>query len=355
MPNNKITITDDIFKQAVKDSRPINEVMRGAYASEIAARVEANPAIKGLSPVHHAMFDAGLDLRSPVSAFYTRGENEYLFPALIETVLEEVRDDSPMLNKLVAASHTVPSRDIRTIQANFNTDKNRKAVELRDVAEGAELPRVMITTSGSTIRIYKRGLAVESTYEAIRDCAINMFLITLRQAMRRVAYIQIGDAIEVLVNGDGNKNAAPVSPVTPAAAIVAPEEIVDFMLDFEDASEGRSPNVYLTNLTVYKQLVKMFVPNNIENAYRPGSMFSFPQSNFRDIAVYYDKRVPQIEGKDIIIALDNTAAIDKYTVANSVINEFDRNIVSQKKIGTISEETGFGKGVLEASRIMKMK
>ena len=354
MDISKIKITAELLDRARESKQTINSILRSEYSAELSALADANPDFKGKSPVSVAMAAAGIFRNTSIQAFFKTDGNKLLYPAFLETVIEKMRDGSGILNALLANTRAVSSRDVHTLIVGVAEDK-KKALEMRRVAEGAELPEAELKVSEKTIGMYKYGIKYKTTYEALQDATVDQFADAIRRSMRYTPYAQIGAVIDTIVRGDGNSNPADSSTTTAATGVLTGDDITDFLIDFEDNSIGLSANTLLVGTALYKVLAKMYRKNDEVNAPRPGTMFKFPQQDFEDLTVIRDSRVPQVGGKDIVIGLDAREAIDRFYVANSIINEYDRNISDQTQIGTISERVGFGKGDNLASRILKLK
>lgn len=346
-----ILIGSDVYKGAVQNKVSLSDYIRKTQADEIADFIKKNPQCAEFSPVQMAMVGAGLSKKSPVRDFYSSNGNELLFPALVEQQITEAIDENPLLKMLLAGTIMTPSKDVRTLRFDFTSADAKKVLEFKEVAEGAELPAVTITESEKTIHIGKYGLQVKSTYESIQDSSVERFMLTLNQALRINAARQRKAAVACALNGDGNANAAQVLYTTASSGLVTAEDVVDFMVEFIDVSNGLSADTFCANKKLFKALAKMYLPNYNENGYRPGARFTFPQADMQNVTVLYDTGVP--DGQ--LLALDHSCAVDKYVVENSVISEFDKNITSQTEIGTLSERVGFGVRNEKARGILKVK
>lgn len=349
-----IKVTQEVFNKANMDKVSINKAMKDIYKEQIDKAVSENKALSELSPVEMALVDTGLDLNSKVSNFYSHNGNEYLFPAILETKIINAVDSNPFLNMLINSTKIVDSKDVRTLKLDYSTSDAKSKLSKRDVAEGTELPEVKITESSSVIKIHKRGIKVTSTYEAIQDATVNQFLQTLQQAERNSAYQQIGDVADVLVNGDGNSNAAGVLGSFATASTITTTELLNYLIDYYDATNGLACDTILCGKAEAKLIANLLVDLDKINGYRADKSFKFPQFNFSDINVLYDTRVPQVGSKNSVVLLNKAESIDKFTIANSIINEFDKNIGNQTEIGTLSERCGFGKINDNATKVIKM-
>lgn len=351
-----IKVSEDIYNKAVQDKISVNKVMNKSFEKEIDKIKSEHSEVKDFSPVQLALFDSGLTTNSPICKFYANTGNEYLFPALLETKVINAVDSYKWLNMIINSTKTVDKKDVRTLKLDFSTDTAKSKLKMKDVTEGAELPEAKISESDTLIKMRKRGLKIVSSYETIQDSTINELLETIKNATTLSGYTQLGDAIDVLYNGDGNNNGAGSLGTFATADTITANEITNFLIDYYDATNGIACDTIICNKAVSKILANLFVDIDKVNGYRADKSFKFPQFNFTDINFVYDSRVPQnSSSKDIIILTNKAQGINKYTVANSIINEFDKNISNQTEFGTISERCGFGKINDNVTKYISMK
>ena len=79
---------------------------------------------------------------------------------------------------------------------------------LKVVGEGAVIPQTTVRTRENLVKLHKRGRMLVASYEALRFQRLDLFTVTLSQIGAYIARAQLRDAIDVLLNGDGNNNAA---------------------------------------------------------------------------------------------------------------------------------------------------
>lgn len=347
-----IKVTETIVNEALTKGLKITDVMAKTYEGEIADKIKSNEKLAALNPLELAMLDAGLSRNSTIKSFYTDSSNTLLFPAIVDSRIAELTAANPVLQHICPNINLIEGMSTKGLKIDWTSTDNAKALKKRDIAEGADLPEVSITTGNTAISLYKRGVAVRTSYEALMYCKLDMFMRSLAAIAANSANQQTGDAIDVLVNGDGNNNAATVK--TAAGASFAAADIVSLAVDFSVANNGLPMDTIVCNTTQAKALLNMTVSNTVDLGYRLGSSFNFPQYDLKNITVVGDSRVPQSSSKDIIIGLNRENALTKYVAAGSQINEIAANIQNQTKLGTLSEIVGFGKFIDTASMIMKL-
>ena len=106
------------------------------------------------------------------------------------------------------------------------------------VSEGASIPATQVKTKANLVKLNKRGRMLVASYEAIRFQKLDLFSVTLRQIGAYIQTMHLKDAVEVLVKGDGNNNAAASftigdSPLSGTAGTLTYQQLVEFWAQFE--------------------------------------------------------------------------------------------------------------------------
>ena len=143
---------------------------------------------------------AGSDM---VEKFFHTSESSVLFPEFVSRVVRQGME-SDILPDITATVTNFDGMDYRSI-ASVPTDDDK---ELKRVEERAGIPTTRIRTQENLVKLHKRGRMLVASYEAIRFQRLDLFSVTLRQIGAYIARMHLKDAIDVLMNGDGNNNAA---------------------------------------------------------------------------------------------------------------------------------------------------
>lgn len=135
-------------------------------------------------------------------------------------------------------------------------DDDQKA--LRWVEEGAAIPQTQVKTQENLVKLHKRGRMLVASYEAIRYQKLDLFSVTLRQIGAHINRMHLEDAIEVLLNGDGNDNPAEAftvgtEPIGGTAGTLTYDELVDFWGQFEPYEM----NTLLVSGDMMRQMLKL--------------------------------------------------------------------------------------------------
>ena len=141
---------------------------------------------------------------SPVEKFFRTMDSAVLFPEYIARTVRQGMEENDILPDIVATTTVIDSLDYRSIYSN-PTDE---AKELKSVGEGEEIPSTEVATKDHLIKLTKRGRMLVASYEALRFQKLDLFSVMLRQIGAYIQQQQLSDAVNVILNGDGNDNAA---------------------------------------------------------------------------------------------------------------------------------------------------
>lgn len=348
----KIIIKDEHIMDAKMAGSSVTSVLAKSYEGEIADRIKNDPRLKGFDAFQFAMMDAGISKSSVIKDFYATNENRWLFPVFIDRTLKENVNNNDILKYIMSGSPIgIDGLAATSSYVDLVSDEgNKDAVKKKRVVEGSDLPKAIIKLGSSSITLSKFGRAVEATYESIQYCSVDLFAKQLAWIAADVSGQEFDRGVSVLIDGDGNNNAAPVT--TAASSTITADDILSLALAL-----WKDCHVPLTTIVapepLYKPMNKMFINSNDNIGYIPGTAFNFPQGIIKNITVILGD-VPQASGKNQLIGLNSDFALTKYVANGSQISEYDNDIVSQRKIGTISETVAFAKPFKNSARILRM-
>ena len=143
---------------------------------------------------------AGSDM---VEKFFSTSESAVLFPEYVSRSVRAGMEEGNILPAITATVTKVEGMDYRSIYSQSSADER----ELKFVAEGAAIPTTEVKASANLVSLKKRGRMLVASYEAIRFQRLDLFSVMLRQIGREIMRMHLNDAIDVILNGDGNNNA----------------------------------------------------------------------------------------------------------------------------------------------------
>lgn len=136
--------------------------------------------------------------------FFMTTDSAALFPEYVSRAVYQGMQEADVLSDIVAAKTQITGMDYRSITSD-PSDEDKTLVK---VIEGAYIPQTKVSTKENLVKLHKRGRMLVSSYEALRFQRLDLFTVTLKQIGAYIARAQLKDALDVLLNGDGNDNGA---------------------------------------------------------------------------------------------------------------------------------------------------
>lgn len=273
-----------------------------------------------------------------VEKFFQTSSSAALFPEYVSRAIKLGMEYANALPDITATVTKIDGMDYRSIVSDPDDDTK----SLKVVSEGAFLPQTTIKTQENLVKLLKRGRMLVSTYEALRFQRLDLFTVTLKQIGAYIARTQLADAVNVLVNGDGNSNGAKVINAS-ASGTLKYTDLVKLW----------------TELTPY-ELNTLLVPTALMEKIlaMPEMQDSQATLDFhgtgRMITPMGAKliHVPTLDS-DKIVGIDKTCALEMVQ-AGDVLVDYDKLIDRQLERATVSVISGFAKLFNDASVVLKV-
>ena len=270
---------------------------------------------------------------SPVEKFFATSDSAVLFPEYIARTVRQGMEENDILPSIVATTTIIDAMDYRSIYSvPDHVDK-----ELKEVAEGAAIPTTEVKTKEHLVSLTKRGRMLVASYEAIRFQKLDLFGVMLRQIGAYIQRQQLDDAVNVLINGDGNENPMPIfnigtSPMTGTKGTLTYDQMVEFWGQFDPYTM----NTLLCSTATMTQMLKIPELQNPMTGlnFQGTGTFGTPLG-----AQIY--RTSAVED-DVIIGLDKRYALEQVR-AGDVLVEYDKLIDQQLERAAITSISGFAK------------
>jgi hypothetical protein len=246
------------------------------------------------------------------------------------------------LGEILANTTTIDRDSFRTA---YLVEPTASQLRMVRVGEGADIPKTRIETREQAVYLHKYGRAIEITYEAIRRQPIDRVAMLIARIAVQADVDKLATAIDTLVNGDGNNNAATVIPLTTLDPnTVAGEMTLNAWIAFIQAF----PNPYaLTTIlgqagpTTALMVLNVGTANTMLAQVRSqlgiGGLRPINPELGGEIAVGTTNDAPANK----LVGFDRRFAIEQLVEANADINETMRWIINQTETLTISEVVGF--------------
>ena len=273
-----------------------------------------------------------------VDKFFQTTDSAALFPEYISRAVRQGMEEADVLSGLVASTTRISGLDYRSITSVPSADDK----ELKVVAEGASIPQTTIRTQENLVTLHKRGRMLVSSYEAIRYQHLDLFTVTLRQIGLYIARSQLKDAVDVLINGDGNNNAAEIIAAANAGEL-SYSDLIKFWNSFSPydlstivASKGMTEK--LMNIPEFKDSAAGL------NFHGTGKMITPLGASLVRCA-----DAPS----DMLVGLDKSCALE-LVEAGGIVTEYDKLIDRQLERAAVTCTAGFSKIFPDATKVLSL-
>lgn len=273
-----------------------------------------------------------------VEKFFQTSSSAALFPEYIRRAVFTGVEMNNVINDIVAANTKIEGLDYRSIACDPLDESN----ELKPVAEGAFIPETEIKIQGNLVKLFKCGRMLVSSYEALRFQRLDLFTVTLRQIGAYIGRTQLADAVDVLINGDGNNNSAEVIQVATAGTLT-----YDDLLNFWGEFAPYELNTLLAPTSVVKKILA--IPE-MQDA-RAGLNFHGTGKLVTPMGATLI-HVPSITGNKII-GLDKNCALEMVQ-SGDIVTDYDKIIDRQLERAAITCTTGFSKLFTGAAKVLSI-
>ena len=281
---------------------------------------------------------------SPVEKFFRTMDSAVLFPEYIARTVRQGMEENDILPAITATTTVIDALDYRSIYSTA-TDEDK---ELQDVAEGAAIPETEVKTKEHLISLTKRGRMLVASYEALRFQKLDLFSVMLRQIGAHIQKQQLADAVNVLMSGDGNDNAAVVysvgsSPISGTSGTLGYDQLVEFWGQFD-------PYTMNTILCSTGTMTKMLKIPELQN---PMTGLNFQGTGKLTTPLGAQLHRTNAVADGVIIGLDNRFALEQVR-AGDVLVEYDKLIDRQLERAAITSIAGFGKICTDAAAVLNV-
>ena len=299
-------------------------------------------AIEGLDAFQRQLkrFDikvkgAGSDI---VDKFFATSQSAVLFPEYIARAVKVGMEEANILPDITATETRIDGMDYRSITSVHEDEK-----QLKRVAEGAAIPSTTVKTQDSLVTLHKRGRMLVASYEAIRFQKLDLFSVTLRQIGAQIGRMHLEDAIDVILNGDGNNN--PAKTTTTAGE---DELSYDDLLEFWNGFEPYQLNTILAGSDMMLKLLSL---SQMQDA-AAGLTFHGTGKLITPMGAKVLRTSAVPEGR--LIGLDRNYALE-LVKAGGVSVEYDKLIDRQLERAAITTISGYAKIFPDASQVLALK
>lgn len=271
-----------------------------------------------------------------VNKFFQSSDSAALFPEYVSRAVRQGIERADTLSDIIAVKTEIDGLDYRSVvSVPTNDDKS-----LKPVAEGAYLPQTAIKTGEQLVKLQKRGRMLVASYEAIKFQKLDLFTVTLRQIGAYIAREQLKDAVNVIINGDGNSASAD-TVAADTTGTIAYSDLVKLWAELSPYELNRilAPTGAMTKLL---SMSEMKDSNAGLDFHGSGKMITPLGAELI--------HVPAISGNKVV-GLDKNCALEMVQ-SGGIITDHDKLIDRQLERASISCITGFAKIFPDSAKVL---
>lgn len=295
-------------------------------------------ALEGLDAFQRQLKRFDIKVRGPgsdpVEKFFASAESAVLFPEYISRAVRQGMEETNILPDITATVTDFDGMDYRSISSVPEDEK-----KLRRVEPGTKIPATTIKLQENLVRLHKRGRVLVASYETVRRRNLDLFSVTLRQIGAHINRMQLEDAIDVILNGDGNANPAGIKSVSS----------LDYnaLVDFWNTFDPYRMNTLLAGADTAAVLLKL---SQMQDA-NAGLNFHGTGSMITPLGAKLLKTSAM--SQNTLIGLDKNYALEMVQ-SGGVCVEYDKLIDRQLERAAITVTSGFAKIFPDAVKVLKI-
>ncbi|MCH8027205.1 MAG: hypothetical protein IID63_03680 [candidate division Zixibacteria bacterium] len=262
-------------------------------------------------------------------------------PTLLpEFMLREIRRGQsmrPELSKLIANTTNIASNSYTPF---FIDTGDSSKFSLRPVAEGADVPQMLVTEQNHAVNVSDYGLALKASYKALRYRTTSQFRVLLWYIGFQLQTDKMAMVVDTIINGDGNSNAA-TTINTAVSATLDYDDIITLWAQFSPF-EMNTIVCHINQLKTILTLAEFKDPLAGNRFQKTGELLTPLGSTLirsDDVA------------SDLVIGLDSRFAIEE-VITQPLIVEYDKVIEQRFEEAVITESVAYAKVIKEASVVM---
>lgn len=334
----KLEIEKGIYQKANEDGKTFTQALEefekeaGFDSSEFNAQLKDGQKTDAYQRqcMAHGIKLSGANA-SLIEDFYKTNSNKILFPELINRNLLIGLNNGRLgatLNDILAATSTIKGNVYKGVEF----DVEGSTLEYSRVTEGSNIPTVIGKTKETNKSLEKIGLGLQISYEAIRRMQIPVFAATLQVIGWKFGQKMIGEALDVLINGDGNSNPA-ISQNVASSGTITFTDLLNLEMEFDDFE----PEILIADKATMKKilLISEFRDPLIGSDFLTKGRMTTPFGN----KMFISKYMPANK----VLAFNRQAGVEMVEEQSASIVEVEKIINKQIEQTFMTKTIGFSK------------
>ena len=300
-------------------------------------------------------FEDGIYLQAASETFQTHAGTRALFPEVIDDMLRWTNRQDPfeVVEPMLANSRTMNGNELLSTVVDDDSAER----DTFSVPELGRIPVRSIRTSEQTIKIYKHGSALRTSYEFSRRASLDLMVPYANRIARELELFKVTAATNVLINGDGLNGAATevdqstYDASTGATSTAGQITWENLLYWFVQRAKANAPvDTAIMNWDGWFQWLMLFAAHEKAGA---ADAFGDPKSESlaragatigRDpvnIVMSVRPVLSSATPANKIIGITVGETLEELVEAGSDIQEQERNILNQSITMTKTENTGY--------------
>lgn len=349
----ELGLYQDAARQGMNLSQYLNDLARKGDVGEDLYRPDArNSAGEPVDAFKQLLAAAGIRTKGEFAqtgdAFVSDSSNRVLFPEFVAREYRDAERDAVNVLQITDLVSTRVGTDGTAYRTGVITAGQEKDLEFGRVAQLGEMPVYSIILSDKAVNALKYGGVLRMSYEAVRRAKLPILSRYIAKMSRAQARRKVKQALNVILNGDGNANPAPASTAAAGASFTL-ADIIALQMDglvngvqFGIITADTADLAAILNLDVFTGPAATAAGADFrDNGVWPSILGMKPKLALADSV---------LQGSKKLLAIDQANGLEEFYENGSEIVESEKLITSQFEHIAISEVMGWAKPDTQAFR-----
>lgn len=301
-------------------------------------------------------FQHGVMLQAASETFETYPGTRILFPPVLDDVLrfQHRQDNIQTVEPMLAGSRTISGNEmLMTIASDSgNVPGGTSEFASQSVTELSRIPVRTIRTSEYSVKMYKHGSGIRTSYEFNRRARLDILTPFAARVARELELGKVAAATAVIINGDLPSTAAPVVAqasftaqvgTATLAGVLSYQHILAWMV--ARAKAAAPIDTIIGNYDGLFQWMRLFIPINA-NVLQPaavlgnvtGTALSYPRQFFpANMNFVISSAVPANQ----LVGITKNETLEEMKEAGGDIAEQEREMLNQSITYLRTEVSGY--------------
>lgn len=349
-----INLTPQMYSQAADRKMTFTSLLEEIDPSERNAKGE----IIGLDAFERQLQRFGIVTRTlpGTGVFASTGERFFqsntpessiLFPEFVNRVARMAIFEPDTVDELIGNTRPITGSVYESLRISWSENKVLK----RRVTEGTAFPEATIEWSQEANRVFKYGVAINTTYEFIRQCPLDLLATVIMIIVKQNRLREADDAITVLrsdMNATYQTNANGASGEDPSSASGATPRNLTFrgflrwsmrFFPYSLTTLVANTETLLTLITLAKPNLDPFQVLSAMQQGPEGPGFTLVQGFWNNYRLVYNSSIPENK----ILGINKNYALERIVEIGADLVETEKIISRQFNKMVISESHGYSK------------